>query len=170
MCCIALRKWIRHRGGDAHAYETLETARQALRLGACDYLNKSFDVATLRQAVGNAMERHIVAKEIRENNHRLRELQEDIQKQKMREKLARKRGDVYASVIHDINSPLAIISGYIETINQRLGTAETVEGEKLEIIRDRLNRITRQVTACVHFRAAISVSCTDAAAKRRWSG
>ena len=131
------------------AYETLETARQALRLGACDYLNKPFDIATLRQAVGNAMERHTVAKELRENNHRLRELQEDIQNQKVREELARKRGDIYASVIHDINGPLTIISGFVETINQRLGTAQTLEGEKLDIIKDRLNRITRQVTNCV---------------------
>ncbi|MCI0537867.1 MAG: response regulator [Verrucomicrobiales bacterium] len=131
------------------AYETLETARQALRLGACDYLNKPFDIATLRQAVGNAMERHAVAKEMRENNHRLRELQEDIQNQKVREELARKRGDIYASVIHDINGPLTIISGFVESINQRLGTAQTLEGEKLDIVKDRLNRITRQVTNCV---------------------
>jgi signal transduction histidine kinase len=131
------------------AYETLETARQALRLGACDYLNKPFDIATLRQAVGNAMGRHTIAKELRENNHRLRELQEDIQNQRVREELARKRGDIYASVIHDINGPLTVISGFVETINQRLGTTQVLEGEKLDIVRDRLSRITRQVTNCV---------------------
>ena len=131
------------------AYETLETARQALRLRACDYLNKPFDIATLRQAVSNAMERHFVAKEMREANLRLHELQDDIQNQKVREELARKRGDIYASVIHDINGPLTIISGFIETINRRIGTAQSLEGEKLEIIRDRLNRVTRQVTNCV---------------------
>lgn len=131
------------------AYETLDTARQALRLGACDYLNKPFDVATLRRAVGRAIELHNVAKGMRENNHRLRELQDDIQNQRVREELARKRGDIYASVIHDINGPLTIISGFVETINQRLGTAQTLEGEKLDMIRDRLSRITRQVTNCV---------------------
>ena len=30
------------------AYETLETAREALRLGACDYLSKPYDVALMR--------------------------------------------------------------------------------------------------------------------------
>src|SRR5262245_26964591 len=30
------------------AYETIETARQALRLGACDYLTKPFDISTMR--------------------------------------------------------------------------------------------------------------------------
>ncbi|MEO6034847.1 MAG: response regulator, partial [Verrucomicrobiota bacterium] len=36
------------------AYETIETARQALRFGACDYLNKPFDIGTIRAAVASA--------------------------------------------------------------------------------------------------------------------
>src|SRR5476649_899599 len=36
------------------AYETLETARQALRLGACDYLSKPFDLSAIRDAVARA--------------------------------------------------------------------------------------------------------------------
>ena len=43
------------------AYETIETARQALRLGACDYLNKPFDIPTMRSAIGRAAEKHRVA-------------------------------------------------------------------------------------------------------------
>ena len=131
------------------AYETLETARQALRLGACDYLNKPFDIATLRDSVRNAMERRSISLQIRANNQRLRELSIEIQNQKVREELARTRGEIYASIIHDINGPLTIISGFIEVINQRIGDANHLEGEKLEIIKDRLTRITRQVTSCI---------------------
>src|SRR5262249_30765681 len=40
------------------AYETTETIRQALRLRACDYINKPFDIGTIRSAVANAMQRH----------------------------------------------------------------------------------------------------------------
>ena len=43
------------------AYETVDTIRRALRLGACDYLNKPFDIATIRKAVATAMERHSTA-------------------------------------------------------------------------------------------------------------
>jgi two-component system, sensor histidine kinase and response regulator len=131
------------------AYETLETARQALRLGACDYLNKPFDIATLREAIRTAMERRSISLQIRANNQRLRELQQEIQNQKLKEELARTRGEIYASIIHDINGPLTIISGFIEVINQRIGDATHLEGEKLEIIKDRLTRITRQVTSCI---------------------
>jgi two-component system, sensor histidine kinase and response regulator len=131
------------------AYETLETARQALRLGACDYLNKPFDIATLREAVRVAMERRSVSQQIRNSNLRLGELQQELQNHRMREELARTRGEIYASIIHDINGPLTIISGFIEMINQRIGGATHLEGEKLDAIRDRLTRVTRQVTNCV---------------------
>src|SRR5215208_4885559 len=36
------------------AYETIETARHALRYGASDYLNKPFDIPTMRDAVASA--------------------------------------------------------------------------------------------------------------------
>ena len=131
------------------AYETLETARQALRLGACDYLNKPFDVATMRDAVRNAMERRAISLQIHANNQRLRELQNEIQNQKLREELARTRGEIYASIIHDINGPLTIISGFIEVINQRIGDTNHLEGDKLDVVKDRLTRITRQVSNCI---------------------
>jgi CheY-like chemotaxis protein len=44
------------------AFETPETVRQALRLRACDYINKPFDVATMRNAVGQAMQRRQAGK------------------------------------------------------------------------------------------------------------
>jgi signal transduction histidine kinase len=131
------------------AYETLETARQALRLGACDYLNKPFDIATLREAIRTAMERRSISLQIRANNQRLGDLQQEIHNQRLKEELARTRGEIYASIIHDINGPLTIISGFIEVINQRIGDATHLEGEKLEIIKDRLVRVTRQVTSCI---------------------
>ncbi len=131
------------------AYETVETIRQALRLGACDYLNKPFDVATVRKAVATAMERHTFAEEIRSNNEKLAALQIELHDQKMQEEITRTRGEIYASIIHDINGPLTIISGFIQIINQRMTDSKRLEGEDLELVRDRLRRITRQVSNCI---------------------
>jgi len=39
------------------AFETTDTIRQALRLRACDYINKPFDIATIRTSVSQAMQR-----------------------------------------------------------------------------------------------------------------
>jgi two-component system sensor histidine kinase/response regulator len=131
------------------AYETVDTIRQALRLGACDYLNKPFDVASIRKAVSIAMERHSFSDEIRGNNERLAALQVELHDQKLQEEITRTRGEIYASIIHDINGPLTIISGFIQIINQRMGESKKLEGDDMEMVKDRLRRITRQVSNCI---------------------
>src|SRR5665213_2475714 len=131
------------------AYETVDTVRQALRLGACDYLNKPFDVATIRKAVSTAMERHAFADEIRHNNEKLAAIQSELHDHKLQEEITRTRGEIYASIIHDINGPLTIISGFIQIINQRMGDSKRLEGEDMEMVKDRLRRITRQVSNCI---------------------
>ena len=45
------------------AYDTLESARQALRLGARDYMNLPFDVVAMRSAISNAMTHREIALE-----------------------------------------------------------------------------------------------------------
>ncbi len=131
------------------AYETVETARQALRLGACDYLTKPFDITTLRDAIKTAIERRVISEEIKHNNEHLKELQDEVQKQRSRHDLAKSQTEVYASVIHDLNGPLTLISGFTEVINSRIATSTKVEGEDLDVIKTKLAGIIRQVTNCV---------------------
>jgi two-component system sensor histidine kinase/response regulator len=131
------------------AFAETETIRQALRLRACDYINKPFDVATIRKSVAKALEHRSLNGEVLQNAEKLEALQKELEQQKMDEEMARTRGEIYASIIHDINSPLTIISGLIQIINQRIGAETTVEGEELEQVKDRLKRITRQVTNCI---------------------
>ena len=131
------------------AYETIDTVRQALRLGACDYLNKPFDIPALRTAVANAMERRSLSFELKANTEKLRELSDELQNQRLEEALVRNRGEIYASIIHDINNPLTIMSGFLQLINTRIGDSTKIEGEDLENLKDRLRRITKQVTNCI---------------------
>jgi two-component system, sensor histidine kinase and response regulator len=130
------------------AYETIETARQALRYGACDYLNKPFDIPTMRAAVARAVEKHRVAASIHETNQRLLELQQEIHDQKLQEEMTRTKGEIYASVLHDINSPLTVISGFIEIITNSIENVASVDGEKLETIKGDLGKLNSQVTRC----------------------
>jgi len=130
------------------AYETIETARQALRHGACDYLNKPFDVQTMRAAVARARQKHEMARDFHNSNETLRALQQEIQDQRVKEEMMRTKGEIYASVLHDINSPLTVISGFVDMINHSLGNASTVDGEKLETIKGDLNKLTGQVGRC----------------------
>jgi two-component system sensor histidine kinase/response regulator len=131
------------------AFETTETMRQALRLRACDYLNKPFDLASLRAAVSSAMQRNTLECEIHNNAEQLEQLLTELQHQKMQEQMAQTRGEIYASIIHDINGPLTVISGFVQLMSQRIGNATRLEMEELEFIKERLKIITRQTTNCI---------------------
>ena len=131
------------------AYETTDTIRQALRLRACDYLNKPFDLAAMRAAVGQAMQRRTLESEINSSAEKVSELLAELQNQRVEEQIAKKRGDIYASIIHDINGPLTVISGFVQVLNQRLNRTARMEVEDLEFVKHRLNIVTRQTTSCI---------------------
>jgi two-component system, sensor histidine kinase and response regulator len=131
------------------AFETTDTIRQALRLRACDYINKPFDIATMRAAVGQAMQRRTLESEIHSSAEKVQELLSELQNQRIEEQIAKTRGDIYASIIHDINGPLTVISGFVSVLNQRLSRNARMELEDLEFIKDRLRIIARQVGNCV---------------------
>ena len=131
------------------AFETTDTIRQALRLRASDYINKPFEVSVIRAAVAGAMQRRVLESEIHTNAEKLQELLGELQNQKVEEKMSHTRGEIYASIIHDINGPLTVISGFVQLMNQRIGDSTRLEVEDLEFIKDRLKTVTRQVTNCI---------------------
>jgi signal transduction histidine kinase len=131
------------------AFETTDTIRQALRLRACDYINKPVDIATIRGAVGQAMQRRTLESEIHSSAEKVQELLTELQNQRIEEQIAKTRGDIYASIIHDINGPLTVISGFVQLLNQRLCRQARLEMEDLEFIKDRLRIIARQVSNCI---------------------
>ena len=131
------------------AYETIDTIRQALRLGACDYLNKPFEMAAIKRAVANAMDRRSLSFEVKANSEKLKDLADELQNQRLDEAETRGRTEIYGSIIHDINNPLTIMSGLLQLINQRVGDKSSLEGGDLENVKDRLRGITKQVTSCI---------------------
>ncbi|HEY5912536.1 MAG TPA: response regulator [Verrucomicrobiae bacterium] len=131
------------------AFETTDTMRQALRLRASDYINKPFDIGTMRAAVATAMQRRSLHGEIHSDAETLQRLVNDLQNQKIEEQMANTRGEIYASILHDLNGPLTVISGFVQMLNQRIDKATQLEVQDLEFIKDRLKTITRQVTNCI---------------------
>jgi two-component system sensor histidine kinase/response regulator len=131
------------------AFETTDLMRKALRGGACDYITKPFDVSSLRAAVATAMQRRTLQSEILTHAEKLQQMVDELHSQKIEEQMAKARGEIYASIIHDINGPLTVISGFVQLVGQRIGGASRLELEDLDFIKDRLKTITRQVTNCI---------------------
>ncbi len=131
------------------AFETTDTMRQALRLRACDYINKPFDLATIRSAVSQAMQRRVLESEIHNSAEKVHELLTELQNQRVEEQIAQTRGDIYASIIHDINGPLSVSFGFVQLLNQKINQKPKLEVQDLEFIKERLVSVERQMSNCI---------------------
>ena len=131
------------------AFETTDTIRQALKLRACDYINKPFDINTMRAAVANALQRRKLQSENHTGEEKLEELRGELHTQRLEQQISHTRGEIYASIIHDMNGPLTVISGFTQLLSQRIGNAKTVSPEDLDFIKNWLKTISRQVTNCI---------------------
>ena len=131
------------------AFESIDTMRQALRLGVRDYITKPFDVCAMRAAVAGAMPRHTLKSEIQTVEEKWQQLSSQLLTQKLEGQISETRAEIYGSIIHDISGPLTAIASFVELINQRIGNLTRLEREDLEFTNDRLKTITRQVTNCI---------------------
>lgn len=130
------------------AYETIETARQALRLGACDYLSKPFDLSTIREAVTRALQLRRISETVSETTDRLKALSDQLNDSSVKEEMARTTTEIYAGALHDINNPLTVIAGYIELLTTRLESVGTLHGTDLQSVREDVATLSKQVNTC----------------------
>src|SRR5438045_8640011 len=109
-------------------FGALETAQEALRLGANDYIAKPFDAREMREVIGRNVERTRMqrtglnaAEEIKELNNRL--LKELAQKERLAS-----LGQASAEFVHDLGNPLTIVWGYVQPLAKKLEQTDTETG------------------------------------------
>jgi signal transduction histidine kinase len=105
-------------------FGALETAKEALRLGANDYISKPFDTGEMRDIIGRNVERTRVHRaseragaEIKELNNRL--LKELAQKERLAS-----LGQASAEFVHDLGNPLTIVWGYVQLLAKKIEQSE----------------------------------------------
>ena len=131
------------------AYETLDTARQALRLGAREYLNKPFDIPALRAAAAKALEKRRTSQNVAEIQMQFTQLQRELQLRGEEAETAKTTGVIYGSVLHDLNSPLTVINGFIELLHRQVNNTTSLEGSELDKMRSGIARVHSQVVRCI---------------------
>ena len=131
-------------------FGALETAKEALRLGANDYISKPFDAREMREVIGRNIERTRIqrtgvnaAAEIKELNNRL--LKELAQKERLAS-----LGQASAEFVHDLGNPLTIVWGYVQLLAKKLeqseknGTGSATSAKELNIIEQNV-RLCREL-------------------------
>src|SRR5947209_5925467 len=129
-------------------FGALETAQEALRLGANDYINKPFDAREMRDVISRNVERTRVhrtgenaASEIRELNNRL--LKELAQKERLAS-----LGQASAEFVHDLGNPLTIVWGYVQLLAKKLDQSEKENGAQTPNSAKELQIIEQNVRLC----------------------
>lgn len=128
------------------AYETTETMREALRLQACDYINKPFDLGTIRKAVDRAMQLRLRKGNAAGQDEKIQQLLIELQ---VEAKNAQAHKDIYASILHDINGPLTVVSGFVQLLNARLAGSDELAPDDLAFVKERLVIVERQIGNCI---------------------
>ena len=129
-------------------FGALETAKEALRLGANDYISKPFDAREMREVIGRNVERtrlhrtsESAAGEIKELNNRL--LQELAQKERLAS-----LGQASAEFVHDIGNPLTIVWGYVQLLAKKLEESEPTDDPNAVSSNKELEIIEQNVRLC----------------------
>jgi signal transduction histidine kinase len=129
-------------------YGALETAQEALRLGATDYLSKPFDTTEMLATVKRYVER---TRHERRRTEMLSDLQEinarlvdDLTSKEQQASMVQST----AEIAHDMRNPLMIVSGYVELLTNQLESVKGELGDRLEGTDDYLEVIGQNVRRC----------------------
>ena len=100
------------------AYETTKSLRQSINYGACEFLNKPFDIHRVRDAVEKAMERRHQAIISKENSEKINQVQSELESKELHIELARIKDEIYPGVLHDIIGPITTIRTQSELLEE----------------------------------------------------
>ncbi len=127
-------------------YASLDSAKEAVRAGAFDYINKPYNVSEIRDVVERALQsrkqsrdKEVMVERLQKTNEELEERIRDMDKRAT-------VGDLSAEIIHDLNNPICALQGYVELLGYSMEKQpEHEESEEREL----LDTIKRQACRCI---------------------
>jgi signal transduction histidine kinase len=126
-------------------FGSLETAQEAIRHGATDYLKKPFDTQEIRAAVAGYVRRtQGNRKRIAAAEH-LEAMTAQLQEQlNLKEKMA-SLGEESSEFVHDLNNPLSVINGYVQMLIEDIKDKKSL-GQEINV--GYLEEIEKSVSRC----------------------
>lgn len=129
-------------------FGALETAKEAVRLGANDYISKPFDAGEMREVIGRNVERTRVQRAADNAAAEIKELNARLLKQLAQKERLASLGQASAEFVHDLGNPLTIVWGYVQLLSKKLERSEGgAGGEKSASIKE-LDIIEQNVRMC----------------------
>lgn len=129
-------------------FGALETAQEALRLGANDYISKPFDAVEMREVISRNVERTRVQRSSEHAADEIRELNQRLMRELAHKERLASLGQASAEFVHDLGNPLTIVWGYVQLLAKKLEQSEKENGATSPNSAKELNIIEQNVRLC----------------------
>ena len=129
-------------------FGSLETAQEAIRHGANDYVKKPFDAKEMREIVRKYVEKTRMCRGRLGAFCELEELNKQLQGELAEKAHLAQLGQASSEFVHDIRNPLSVICGYVQLLMDELQDATSTEVLQAGAAREYLARVEKSVFRC----------------------
>jgi len=129
-------------------YGSLETAQEALRKGATDYLKKPFDTAQMQEAVRKYTARTDVLRRQGEKIVQLEKMNGQLLETTIALEQRAELGRFSSELMHDIRNPLTVVLGCVELLADQIRDMRPLLGMRYEAMENYLNSIIENAQRC----------------------
>ena len=126
-------------------FGSLETAQEAIRHGATDYLKKPFDTEEMRRSIAGHVRRTQGNRKRASATDHLEAMTAQLQEQQAVKEQMAALGEESAEFVHDLNNPLSVIKGYVQML---IDDIKDKKSQDQEINVNYLEQIEKSVSRC----------------------
>jgi len=126
-------------------YGDLETAQQAIRFGANDYLQKPFDTDDIQAIVKKYVNRSKLFSRKQTAQEELSKMTQSLSREVGKTNKLTSLGAASSELVRDLRNPLTIIRGYLDLLNYELKEKQDASSEEMN---DYLDQIESNVVRC----------------------
>lgn len=129
-------------------FGSLETAQEAIRLGANDYLKKPFDAREMEEVIGRNVQRTRLERRRWRTEKDLKLLNEQLSDELAGKQNMAELGQKSAELVHDLRSPLTAVMGYVELLADELRSCREQMGDRWSETAEYLEMIEKSALRC----------------------
>lgn len=126
-------------------FGSLDTAQEAIRHGATDYLKKPFDTDEIREVIADHVKRTKINRKRLAATEHLKILTTQLQEQLSTKAQLASLGEESSELVHDLGNPLSVINGYVQILIKDI-QEKRFDGKELNVTY--LEQIEKSVARC----------------------
>jgi len=130
-------------------YGALETAQEAIRHGASDYMKKPFDANDMLSIIKRNVDRADLVRRREQSRQTLEELNKQLLDEMSKKNRLASLGQASAELVHDLRNPMMLILGYVQLLAQDITDGQAAhQGSVKHETTEYIDTIEQNVRRC----------------------